>query len=286
MKNFSRHLVTIIVVLASAFLYAIVMNVFVKSGGLFPGGFAGFSQLVVRTLAKYFNIHIPFGAIYFTLNILCTLFVFKFIGKWFAIYSIIWFTAASVFSDILPDIPNATHDPLLISVFGGCLGGAAIGIALRNNASSGGTDFLAIYASFKTNTPFWNYILASNVVILTAAGFLFGWNQALYSIIYQFCSTQVVGLLHQRFKLTTLIIITNRPNEVRQAFYNACRHGITRFEARGGFSEQQKTVYFTTINSYQVGSVVTSIQAADPAVFINVSHTERIIGNYYQKPLE
>ena len=78
-----------------------------------------------------------------------------------------------------------TYDTLLISIFGGILGSAAISICLINGASGGGTDFISIYFSEKKGIDAWNYIFLGNVVILTTAGILFGFDKALYSIIYQ-----------------------------------------------------------------------------------------------------
>ena len=92
-----------------------------------------------------------------------------------------------VFVEILP-VTNITEDILLITIFGGILQGVALGIALRGNASSGGTDFIAMWISQRTNQPAWNYILAMNAVMLVAAGYLFGWNAALYSICLLYTS--------------------------------------------------------------------------------------------------
>ena len=273
-------------VLFSALLYSLTMKVFVEAGNLFPSGFSGISFLISRSCEKFLNLSIPFGLIYFVLNILVTFFVFKHIGHWFTIYSVIWFTATSILTDILPMMPYATKDPLLIAVFGGCLSGAAIGIALQNDASSGGTDFIAIYMSIKKNKPVWNYVFVGNVGILITAGVLFGWNQALYSIIYQFCCTQVINILHKRYQLSTLFIVTGYPEEVCAAYYKICRHGITRMEATGEFSHKPKSVLFSTLNSYQLHDVVEAIHKVDPHVFINISHTDKIIGNFYQKPLD
>lgn len=276
---------TILIVLISALIYAIAMKAFVESGQLFPGGFSGLSRLISLCLERFLGVKISFGMIYFTLNILCTVFVFRYIGHWFTIYSAVWFTAASILTDVLPAFP-ITEDKLLISIFGGILGGFAIGLSLRHDASSGGMDFLAIYASSRFNIPTWNYVLLFNVGVLTCAGLLFGWNQALYSIIYQFCSTQVVNALHDRFKLNTLIIVTEKPDEVSQSIFSVCRHGITCIPSKGEFLQKPNNVLLMTINAYQQQDVIRAVRGTDPNAFISVSKTDKIIGNYYQKPLE
>ena len=139
------------------------------------------------------NLQVPYSAVNFALNAIPAYIGYKTVGKKFTLYSCVMIILTGVFVEILP-VTNITEDILLITIFGGILQGVALGIALRGNASSGGTDFIAMWISQRTNQPAWNYILAMNAVMLVAAGYLFGWNAALYSIIFQFCSTQVIIL--------------------------------------------------------------------------------------------
>ena len=152
LKFTPKDLQYVAAITASALLYSFTMNSFIQSGNLFPGGFSGLSRLISMVCDTYLNISISFSVIYFALNVFVTLFVFNKLGHKFIIYSVLWYTLTSIFTASL-DVAPITHEPLLISVFGGLLNGIAMGIALRNNASSGGTDFLAIYLSMKTNLP-------------------------------------------------------------------------------------------------------------------------------------
>ena len=129
------------------------------------------------------NLQVPYSAVNFALNAIPAYIGYKTVGKKFTLYSCVMIVLTGVFVEILP-VTNITEDILLITIFGGILQGVALGIALRGNASSGGTDFIAMWISQRTNQPAWNYILAMNAVMLVAAGYLFGWNAALYSIIF------------------------------------------------------------------------------------------------------
>ena len=272
-------------IVLSAFLYSVSMQVFVNSCNLFPGGFAGLSLLVTRSLSKFANIELSFSVVYILLNIFPTLLVYKYIGHRFTIFSIIQILLVSLFTFILPRY-QLTSDPLLIAVFGGLLSGLGISIALRHGASSGGTDFLAIYFANKLKRPTWNYVFVASAVVILFAGFLFGWNAALYSIIYQFCNTQMVSLRHDRYKLANLIIVTRKADEVEAKLLGTVRHGITILSAEGGYAHRPEKVLLMTVNAFQVEDLVEAAKKADPHVFINISHTERIVGNYYQAPLE
>ena len=98
---------------------------------------------------------------------------------------------SSVMTDLIPKIA-ITYDVLLICIFGGIINGAAVSICLFVGASAGGTDFISIYFSEKRGIDTWNFIFMANICILITAGVLFGFDRALYSIIFQFCTTQLI----------------------------------------------------------------------------------------------
>lgn len=285
MKFEKKDIKTLIMVLISAICYAIAMKAFVDAGNLYPGGFAGLSTLISRLLERYASIHVSFSVIYLILNIFPTILVFRYVGKKFTVFSVLQYSLVSVFTSVLPSFP-VTDDLLLIAVFGGIIGGSAIAIALRADASSGGTDFLAIFFANKYNVPTWNYVMVGNAIMLITVGLLFSWEQALYSIIYQFCSTQVVSNFHLRYKLDTLFIVTKHPDEVSDAILHTCRHGITRINGEGVYSHSDVALLYMTVNAYQVDSVIRSIKMIDPHAFITINKTEKIVGNYYQVPLD
>lgn len=275
----------ILVVIISALLYSFGMNTFVKSGNLFPGGFAGISRLLSMAMEQYLNIRISFSVIYWIMNAAVTFLVWKQVGHKFVLLSVLWFSLASLFTSVLK-LPYITQDPLLISVFGGLINGTAIGMSLRSDASSGGTDFVSIYLSMRSNAPSWNIILYCNACVLFLAGLMFGWNQALYSIIFQFVSTQVVNTMHQRFKVTSLHVVTDHPDEICSAVFNTCRHGITKLACEGGYTGKPHWLLLMDINTYQLKDVLKSIREADEHAFISVGSLTAVSGNYYQKPLE
>ena len=92
----------------------------------------------------------------------------------------------NILTDALPS-QAIVYDTLLISVFGGMINGFAISMCLMVNATTGGTDFISIFLSEKTGMDSFNVILGFNAMLLVVAGLLFGWEKALYSIIFSVC---------------------------------------------------------------------------------------------------
>ena len=155
---------------------------------------------------------------------------------------------SSALTDIIPGY-GMTSDILLPSVFGGLLNACAIALCLIAGATSGGTDFIAIFIAQKYNKDAWNYILAFNLVILSSVGFLFGWDKALYSIIFQFASTQTLQVLYRRYQKVTLLIVTDK----REIAYNIIRdetnHDAPEIAGTGCYSRSPKTILYSVISA-------------------------------------
>jgi uncharacterized membrane-anchored protein YitT (DUF2179 family) len=184
------------------------LNTFVPAGGLIPGGFTGLALLIKECALRFGGVAIPFSVILYVLNAAPALISFKYIGKWFTLYSVLMVILSGLFTDWMPGMFMLNrfikiiqlHDILLSSVFGGILNGAAISLCLHAGATSGGTDFIAIFISEKFRKDAWNYIFIGNCVILVAAAFLFALDRALYSIIFQFATTMVLSRFYQGYQ--------------------------------------------------------------------------------------
>lgn len=256
---------------------------FINTGGLLPGGFSGVAILMQQIFEKFLHISIPYSFIYLPINLIPAYIGFRYIGKKFTIYSFYLVILSSILTDIFPAV-TITYDILLIAIFGGLIQGAAVSLALISGASGGGTDFIAIYFSEKKGVDVWNYILLGNVVILTTAGILFGFDKALYSIIFQFTSTQVLGTLFKRYQQDTLLIITEQPMAVYGKIRELTNHDATLIEGSGCYEGADRHILYSVIGREQVDKVIGAIKEIDEHAFINVIKTEQINGRFYRTP--
>lgn len=271
--------------IVSAVMYSYSLASFSIPGKLYPGGFSGISRILSDLGSDFFNLPTTFSILYFALNLLVGLLVFNHIGKRFAIYSLLHVIIVSLLSPTLKPLIEV-DDILLYSVFGGILSGFAIGLALMNNLSSGGFDFISIYFSNKFHKSTWNYVLGFNIVVLLAAGLIYGWERALYSIILQFCSTQIVKRMHKRFTHQTITIITEKKDEVIETINNTSRHGITELEARGAYLKKKENYLYMVVNAYETNAICRAVLKTDPKAFINIQNSQEIFGNFYQQPFD
>lgn len=266
----------------AAVIFAVNIKTFVRAGGLYPGGFNGLTLLIQGTSREFAGMEIPYTLINVVLNAVPVLIGLKYIGVKFTLSSCVVIVLSSILTDLIPSQP-ITYDPLLISIFGGLINGFVVSLCLIGNTSSGGTDFIAIYFSEKNGQDIWNYILCGNAVILVAAGLLFGWDKALYSIIFQFTSTQMVQMLHQRYKKHTLFIITRHPDEVYEEISKLSHHSATRLDGTGCYSGDNTAMIYSVVSREEAKLLVKKVAEVDPQAFVNIIKTDFINGRFYYK---
>lgn len=273
----------ILMITVASLIMAVNLKSFVRSGGLIPGGFTGLTVLLQEIGMLFWNVEIPFSVVNFLLNAVPAFISFKFIGKKFTALSGLMIVLTGIFTDMIPSY-TVTTDILLVAVFGGLFNAVAISICLFARATSGGTDFIAIFLSEKLGIDSWNYIFAGNVVVIVIAGMLFGWDKALYSIIFQFTSTQVLQALYKRYQKQTLLIVTEKPDEIYEAIKNITNHDATLIKGIGCYQKKERNILYSVVGRDEVRKVLNCVKQTDPHAFVNMIRTESLSGRFYQRP--
>ena len=193
---------TFVVIIASV-IFAFNIKSLVRVGGILPGGATGLTLLIQETVYRFWGTDIPYTPVNIAINAVPIYIGFRYIGKRFTTLSCVVILMTGILTDLIPGY-MLTDDIILISVFGGIINGIAVSICLLMDATSGGTDFLAIYLNKKGKVDGFNVVLCINTAIIITAGLLFGWEKALYSIIFQYASTSVIRVLYRKYQQTTL----------------------------------------------------------------------------------
>lgn len=278
-KQFLRPIVVVI----AAIIMSLNIKIMVRNAGLYPGGANGLTILTQAILREFFQIEAPYTFINIFWNSIPVYIGFKYIGKNFTLFSLVMILLNSVLVDIIPQY-TLTSDILLISVFGGMLNGLAIALCLKVDATTGGTDFISIFLSEHYGIDGFNLTLGLNAIILVTAGILFGWDKALYSIIYQYVSTQTIHLLYRSYSQVTLFIITNKVDEISEMIHAITQHGATILQGEGAYKNDERKMIYSVIHESSEKAIIANILAIDPNAFINCLRTKEIKGNFKQMP--
>ena len=276
---------TILMVVIASVVMAVNINTFVMTGGLYPGGVTGLTLLIQRFSESSFGVHLPFAVVNILLNLIPIYIGFRYIGKKFTMSSCLMIGFTAFLIDVIPG-HIVTEDILLISIFGGIINGIAVSLCLRSDTTAGGTDFIAIFLSQKKGIDAWNIILGFNIAQLAVAGLLFGWDKALYSIIFQYTSTQIIQMLYTRFQKKTLFIVTTKPQEVSGIIFEKSHHGATLLRGEGSYEGQERYIVYSVVSSDESKRVVRAVRSVDPQAFVNTFKTDELKGFFYQRPTE
>ena len=283
-NKITKAVITIAAVFVSSLIQAYVIQVFIQPANLLSSGFTGVAILTDKIASMYGgNISVSFANI--ALNIPVALICYKHISPRFTFFSLIQVFLTSLLLKLCSFSP--IFDDLLLNVaFGGFAYGISVVFALKGNASTGGTDFIALFVSNKIGKSIWEHVFVFNAIILVVFGMVFGWLYAGYSILFQFISTKTISTFHHRYERVTLQITTQKDEEIIDEYIKEYRHGISCIDAVGGYSKKEMKLLHTVVSSYEVNDIANLMRKVDPKIIINVLKTETFFGGFYRKPIE
>ncbi|WP_010283421.1 YitT family protein [Bacillus timonensis] len=273
----NKEVKKIIIVMFGALLNAAALNLFLIPADVYSSGFTGVSQLLFRILGDYTPLHVSTGVILLLLNIPVAILGWKKVGKSFTLYSFISVTLTSLFLSIIP-LEHISDDILLNAVFGAVIQAIGIGLTLKWGASTGGLDIIALVLSRSKDKPIGTYIFTLNGLIILTAGFLFGWEKALYTLVALYVLTKVIDMVHTSHVKVTAMIVTKRADELKKAIHSKLVRGITMIPAKGAFSSDTKDMLMIVLTRYELYDLERIIKDVDPQAFTNIVQTIGVYG--------
>ncbi|MEH7180861.1 YitT family protein [Neobacillus vireti] len=267
----------IVIVIVGAFLNALAINFFLVPANVYSSGFTGIAQLLSKVLTDQTPFTISMGILLLLLNIPVAILGWFKVGKSFTVYSFLSVVLSSFFLEMIP-ITQVSKDILLNSVFGGVILAVGVGLTLKWGASTGGLDIIAMVLSRMKDRPIGNYIFTLNSLIIITAGFLYGWEKALYTIVSLYATTRVIDAIHTRHAKLTAMIITKKAEELKTAIHSKLVRGITMVPAKGAFSNESRDMLMIVITRYELFDLERIIKEVDPNAFTNILQTTGIYG--------
>jgi uncharacterized membrane-anchored protein YitT (DUF2179 family) len=237
------------------------------------GGFVGMT-LIIHYLLPF----LPVAVLYFVLNIPVYFLGWKYIGRRFFLYSVagmVIFSLAVLWKPFI--IP--VHDKMLAAIFAGILSGAGGGIILRSFGSAGGMDILSIILFKRFSIRLGTSVLVLNVLILSFAAYVFSMEDALYTLIFLFVSTQMLNVVVYGLSQRKAVhIISPEWEKIQRSIMETIHRGVTLIDGRGGYKGQDTQVVFTVISHQELPRLKKLIGDIDPQAFVVVSDTLEVMG--------
>jgi uncharacterized membrane-anchored protein YitT (DUF2179 family) len=218
-----------------------------------------------------------------------TLLGLKILGPKFGVKTFVSFILTALFTDGVvliwgPDPLNLHDEVLLASIFGGVVMGVGVGLIFRSRASSGGSDVIASILSKYTRIPLGTQLMIVDSVIVIVGFLVFqDWKIPLYSWLTIFLMGRVIdAVVHGFSDDKTVLIISEKSEEIRLAIINDLKRGGTIFKAQGMYRRNEKEVLYTVVNRREMNDLVAYIFAIDPKAFITIQNAHEIIGEGFK----
>ncbi len=224
------------------------------------------------------------GLANFLLNLPLIIIGYKMLGKKFIMNSIFSVIIISLGLYIVPIIPIA-KDTILSSIFGGALAGLGVGIVFRSSGSTGGFDIIGMIVSRKKDFPIGVLLSGMNAVVIIISGFLFNWDAALNTMVSIYVTGKVVDTIYTDHAKLTLMIITDKGEEMREHLLTNLYRGLTIMDGVGGYSNDKRNVLMTVISRYELNEVKNLISEVDSAAFVNITETIEVMGLFHRSSL-
>ncbi|HAU31780.1 MAG: hypothetical protein XD78_0734 [Desulfotomaculum sp. 46_296] len=257
---------------------ALGLEAFLVPNRIIDGGVVGIS-----IIASYLS-HLPLGIFIFVLNLPFLCIGYNHIGKTFVFSTLFSVTSLSFWVTVLHLHTPVTQDLLLASVFGGIVLGAGIGIIIRHGGSLDGTEVVAIILDKKTGFSVGEIVMFFNVFIISSAGFVFGWDRAMYSLLAYYITFNVIDLTIEGLdESKSVFIVSDKPAEIAEVIIARLGRGVTFLEGKGGYSGEPKNVLYSVITRLEIAKLKAIVKEIDQNAFVTISHVHEIYGGRFKK---
>ena len=260
-----------------AFIAAAAIECFLAPNNIIDGGVIGISMI-----ASYLS-GISLSILVCAINIPFLCLAFTKMGKMFVLQMLFAVIIFSLALNVFHEHP-ATSDLLLATVFGGIILGTGVGIILKNEGALDGTEILSLVVSKKFGLSVGQFIMGLNVFIYCGAGMVFGWENAMYSMLTYFIASKVIDSVMEGMNSSKSVrIISDKSYEIGQALIDKLDIGITYIYAQGGYTKTDKTIIYCIISRLELARLKDITKEIDPHAFISIVDVHEAYGARYNR---
>jgi uncharacterized membrane-anchored protein YitT (DUF2179 family) len=275
---FTRIIFRIVAITIGAIMMATGLEIFLVPNHVIDGGITGIS-IMLSHISGW-----KLGIFLFLLNLPFVYMGYKQMGKTFAFSTVYGIIVLSIFTSFFHPIPPFTEDILLATVFGGMILGIGVGLVIRNGGALDGTEILAIVINKKVPFSVGQIIMFINLFILGAAGFVFSWDRAMYSLLaYVIASKAIDTVVAGLEESKSVWIISDDAEKIGDAVNARLGRGVTYLKGMGAYTGDNKKVIFSVITRLEESKLTTIVEEIDPTAFLAIADISEVRGGRFKK---
>lgn len=274
-----------VLILVGTAVMALAIQCIYDRVGLVTGGFTGLTIIIRNITKSVISGGIPLWFANIVLNIPVFIYSYVKFGKKFVGRTLFATIMLSVWLYIIPGVDLSGDDYLLAALFGGVFTGVGMGIVLRAEATTGGTDMVA--ALIQTKMRHYSVVQIMQVMdaaIVIAGLYVFGLRSTLYAVVSIFVSTKVSDGFLEGFKNSkAALIITNHYKEVAARVMDELGRGVTGMDAKGMYTQDYKCVLYCVVSRKEIVQLKEIVNDVDPDAFVIVSDVREVLGEGFME---
>lgn len=261
-----------------AIIAAIGLEIFLIPNQIIDGGVVGIAIMMSAIT------DMPLGVFLVGLNLPFLYIGYRQLGRSFVVATTVAILCLSLWSEVFVPIPRITEDFFLAAIFGGIIDGIGVGLIMRAGGSLDGTEIVAIILDRRTVFSVGEVVMFINLFILSAAGFLFGWDKAMYSLVAYFVIAKMIDVVLKGLDESyAVMIVTNHNEEVAEALLHRLGRGVTILHGAGGYSGEDREILYSVVTRLELGKLKEVILEEDPDAFVTIHQIHDIVGGRVRK---
>ncbi len=262
-----------------SFIVAAALELFLLPNKIIDGGVIGISMMVSHITKG------NLGAIIFAINFPFVILAYKTLGRKFVFNTFFAITMLSIATNVVVRFNHVTDDLLLATIFGGILLGLGVGLILRNNASLDGTEMVSLRLAKKLKVvSVGELLMGMNLFVYAGAGFLFGWDRALYSVLTYYVASKVIDTVIEGLdKAKSVRIVSDFSREIGDSIMKELDISVTYMKTLGGYSRQEKILTYCIVNKFDMAKLKEVVHNVDPNAFIVTEDVHEVEGGRFRR---
>lgn len=273
----------IVLIVLGTVLMAAAINFVYEPMNMVTGGFSGIGILVKGLCEK--RINIPVWVTNAVLNLPLFFIAYKKLGKKFIGYTFFGAVSYTVALSLIPVIPMIEEDYFLAAMAGGILTGAGIGLVFLTGSSTGGVDLLGtILHEYRPRVKVSQYIIFTDMAIVSSGGIALGIHRALYAIIAVYVSGRVIDLVLEGGRASKIVyIITGCPGEISGHIIENMKRGVTSMTVTGMYTGKAREMLFVAVGRKEVPGLTEIVKSLDGDAFMIVQDASEVRGEGFSE---
>ena len=270
----ARNILTFIMLIIGTIIAAAALECFLIPNTILDGGITGISIIIYKLF------QVPLWLLVIVINIPFIFIGYKNLGKNFLIRTLISMISFAFFLSFFELVKPFTEEILLATIFGGALYGLGVGMVIHFGGCVDGTESVAIVISKKTSFSVGQIVLMFNLIIFAVAGFIFGFDRAMYSLLTYIITFKVIDFVSEGLEQAkAALIVTSKGTDLSEEIY--IKLGRTTTTIRGkGLITGEKEVLYCVLTRMEIYELKHLVEEMDESAFVTILDVSDIIGNH------